>query len=174
MKVFHKKNGAIVQLIGKKKMMEWPVELPLIFIEYIRNSKLETYNDKKVEKEISNYLDEVLEEVAIPRLIEVLEGDDNEEIIDALKRIEKIANDNLDMTRPIKPYLEDLMNNKNKEIKELADNILELFRKEARRKELNKRRKVMKEKEDLFLEGKINGEEYAKARRKYLNFRDNR
>jgi Fe-S cluster assembly scaffold protein SufB len=150
------------------------VELPLIFIEYIRNNKLESYNDKKVEKEISEYLDEILEEVAVPRLIEVLEGEDNEEIIDALKRIEKIANENLDMTRPIKPYLEDLMNKKNNEIKNLADNILGLFRKEERRKELNKKRKVMKEKEDLFLEGKISAEEYAEARKEYLTFRDNR
>ncbi len=174
MRLFRKKDGSIVQLIDKNKMMDWPVELPLIFIEYIRNNKLESYNDTKVEKEISKYLDEVLEEVAIPRLIEVLEGENKEEIIEALKRIEKIANDNLDMTRPIKPYLEDLMNNKNKEIKELADNILDLFRKEERRKELNKRRKIMKEKEDLFLEGKITAEEYAKVRKEYLTFRDNR
>jgi hypothetical protein len=173
-RIFHKKDGSIVQLIDKNKMIEWPVELPLIFIEYIRNNKLESYNDKKVEKEISEYLDEILEEVAVPRLIEVLEGEDNEEIIDALKRIEKIANENLDMTRPIKPYLEDLMNKKNNEIKNLADNILGLFRKEERRKELNKKRKVMKEKEDLFLEGKISAEEYAEARKEYLTFRDNR
>jgi len=173
-RIFHKKDGSIVQLIDKDKMIEWPVELPLIFIEYIRNNKLESYNDKKVEKEISEYLDEILEEVAIPRLIEVLEGEDNEEIIDALKRIEKIANENLDMTRPIKPYLEDLMNNKNNEIKDLADNILGLFRKEERRKELNKKRKVMKEKEDLFLESKISAEDYAEARKEYLTFRDKR
>jgi len=174
MRLFRKKDGSIVQLIDKNKMMDWPVELPLIFIEYIRNNKLENYNDKKVEKEINEYLDEILEEVAIPRLIEVLEGEDNKEIIDALKRIEKVANENLDMTHPIKPYLDDLMNNKNKEIKDLANNILDLFRKEERRKELNKRRKIMKEKEDLFLEGKINAEEYAEARKEYLTFRDNR
>ncbi|TXT67046.1 MAG: hypothetical protein BAJALOKI1v1_200012 [Promethearchaeota archaeon] len=174
MRLFRKKDGSIVQLIDKKKMMDWPVELPLIFIEYIRNNKLEKYNDKKVEQEINNYLDEVLEEVAIPRLIKVLKGENNEEIVDALNRIEKIATENLDMARPIKPYLEDLMNNTNKQVKTLSDKILELFRKEERRKELNKRRKQMKEKEDLFLAGKISAEEYATARKKYLEFRDNR
>ena len=34
MKVFHKKDGGIVQLISKEKMKEWPIELPLIFISY--------------------------------------------------------------------------------------------------------------------------------------------
>ena len=39
MKIFYKKDGGIVQLIGKEKMKEWPVELPLIFIEYVRNNR---------------------------------------------------------------------------------------------------------------------------------------
>ncbi|MBD3193748.1 MAG: hypothetical protein GF317_01740 [Candidatus Lokiarchaeota archaeon] len=174
MKVFRKADGGIVQLIDKNKMMEWPIELPLIFIEYIKNNKLESYNDKDVEKKIEEYLDEVLKDVAIPRLIDVLEGNNNTEIIEALERIDNIANDNLDMARPIKPYLNDLANNKNKEITKLAKGILELFRKEERRKELNKKRKIMKEKEEEFLNGKITPEEYAIARKEYLEFRDNR
>ena len=91
MRIFHKKDGGIVQLIDKKKMQEWPVELPLIFIEYIRSKQLDTYEDAKVKKEVSAYLDEVLKDVAIPRLISVLEGDDQEEIILALTRIKFLA-----------------------------------------------------------------------------------
>lgn len=172
MRVFRKKDGGVIQLIDKEKMMDWPVELPLIYIEYIRSERIETYDDAK--KEVSDYLEEVLKDVAVPRLIEVLEGDNVKEIIEALDRIDNIANQNLDMARPIKPYLEDLVGNKNKEIKERADNILDLFRKEERRKELNKRRRKMKEKEDLFMQGKISADEYAEARRKYIEFRDNR
>jgi len=174
MRVFHKKDGGIIQLIGKERIKEWSIELPLIFVEYIRNNKLDTYDDPKVKKEVENYLDEILEDIAVPRLIEVLEGEDNEEIISALKRILEIAENNLEMTRPIRPYLEDLTDKKNKEIITLTEQILDLFRKADRRKELNKKRKVMKEKEELFLEGKISAEEYAQSRKEYIEFRDNR
>lgn len=172
MRTFRRKDGGVIQLIDKKKMNDWPVELPLIYIEYIRSERMETYGD--AQKEVSNYLDDVLKDVAVPRLIEVLEGDNVEEILDALERIDKIANQNLDMARPIKPYLEDLVESKNEEIRDRAEDILELFRKEKRRKELNKRRRKMKEKEDLFMEGKISADEYAEARRNYIEFRDNR
>ncbi|MBD3212335.1 MAG: hypothetical protein GF311_06990 [Candidatus Lokiarchaeota archaeon] len=172
--MFRKKDGGIVQLIDKRKMQEWSIELPLIFIEYIRNNKLDTYDDEKVRKAVEEYLDEIMEDVAIPRLIEVLGGEDNEEIISALERIDKIANENLDMARPIKPYLENLLKKENKEIKKLADGILELFRREERRKKLNEKRKIMREKEDLFMDGKISAEEYAKARKEYIKFRDSK
>jgi hypothetical protein len=172
MKTFHKKDGGIVQLIGKEKMKSWPIELPMIFIEYIRSNKLDSYED--VKKEVETYLDEILEDVAIPRLIEVLEGEDNEEIIGALERIKNIADEDLDMTRPIKPYLEDLKEKKNKNIQDLSKEILKLFEREERRKELNKRRKEMKKKEQQFMDGKITGEEYAQARKDYIEFRDNR
>jgi hypothetical protein len=172
MRTFRRKDGGVIQLIDKEKMNDWPVELPLIYIEYIRSERMETYGD--AQKEVSNYLDDVLKDVAVPRLIEVLEGDNVDEILDALERIAKIADQNLDMARPIKPYLEDLIESKNKEIKGRADDILDEFRKEKRRKELNKRRRKMKEKEDLFMEGKISADEYAEARRNYIEFRDNR
>jgi hypothetical protein len=123
---------------------------------------------------VENYLDEILEDIAIPRLIEVLGSDENDEIISALNRILEIAEDNLEMTRPIRPYLEDLTDKKNKKILDLTEQILELFRRADRRKELNKKRKVMKEKEELFLDGKISAEEYAQARKDYIQFRDNR
>jgi hypothetical protein len=174
MKVFHKKDGGIIQLIGKEKIKEWSIELPLLFVEYIRNNKLDNYDDPKVKKEVENYLDEILEDIAIPRLIEVLGSDENDEIISALNRILEIAEDNLEMTRPIRPYLEDLTDKKNKKILDLTEQILELFRRADRRKELNKKRKVMKEKEELFLDGKISAEEYAQARKDYIQFRDNR
>ncbi len=74
MKIFYKKDGGIVQLIDKEKIKEWPIELPLIFIEYIRNNQLKTYEDSKLKKDIEQYLDEVLEDVAIPGLIKVLDG----------------------------------------------------------------------------------------------------
>jgi len=172
MKIFHKKDGGIVQLIGKEKMQDWPVELPLVFIEYIRDKQLGTYGDNKVEKEISAYLDEILKDVAIPRLISVLEGDDQDEIIFALKRIEDLSKKNVEMARPIAPYLEKLIKNSNKDIVKLAESISNNFQKADRRKELAKKRNIMREKESQFLAGKISGEEYAKARREYLTLKE--
>ncbi|MFO7796530.1 MAG: hypothetical protein ACQERB_01360 [Promethearchaeati archaeon] len=174
MRVFQKKDGGIVQLIDKERMQEWSIELPLIFIEYIRNNKLDSYDDDKVKKAVAEYLDEIMEDVAVPRLIEVLEGDNVEEIINALERIEKIANENLDITRPIRPYLEDLLQKDNEKISNLTDSILELFRREERRKELSEKRKIMEKKEELFMKGKITADEYAEARKEYIKFRDNR
>ena len=170
-RLFFKNNGGAVQLIDIEKMEEWPVELPLIFIEYIRNTKLKTYEDTKVQKEIEKYLDEILENVAIPRLISVLEGENSEEIILALTRIEEISKKNIEMIRPIQPYLKKLQTIKDKQIIKLVRDIDTNFQKADRRKELAKKRKTMREKEKLFIDGKISGEDYAKARKEYLTLK---
>ncbi|MHA1460087.1 MAG: hypothetical protein ACTSO8_01290 [Promethearchaeota archaeon] len=172
MKIFHKKDGGIVQLIDKEKMKEWSVELPLIFIEYVRNNQLKTYNDTKLKKEIEQYLDEVLKDVAIPGLIKVLDGDNFEEINKALVRIEELAKKKIEMVKPIKPYIENLQDKENKEVKRLSNSILNSFNKAERKKKLAEKRKVMQEKEKDFLAGKISGEEYANARKEYLILKD--
>jgi ABC-type oligopeptide transport system ATPase subunit len=172
MRIFHKKDEGIIQLIDKEKMLEWPVELPLVFIEYIREKQLPTYGDNKIQKEVSDYLDEILKDVAIPRLISVLEGDNLDEIILALERIEELSKKNVDMAKPIQPYLNNLLKNSNKDIKKFAQNISENFQKAERKKELANKRKIMREKENLFLAGKISGEEYAKTRKEYLTLKE--
>ena len=168
MKIFNKKDGGIVQLIDKEKIKEWPIELPLIFIEYIRNNQLKTYEDSKLKKEIEQYLDEVLEDVAIPGLIKVLDGDNFEETNKALVRIDELAKKKIDLVKPIKPYVEKLVKKDNKEIRKLSNSILESFAKAEKRKRLAEKRKIMQEREKEFLAGNISGEEYAKARKEYL------
>ncbi len=168
MKIFNKKDGGIVQLIDKEKMKEWPIELPLIFIEYIRNNQLKTYEGSKLKKEIEQYLDEVLKDVALPGLIKVLDGDNFEETNKALVRIDELAKKKIDLVKPIKPYVEKLVKKDNKEIRKLSNSILESFAKAERRKRLAEKRKVMQEREKEFLDGKISGEEYANARKEYL------
>lgn len=168
MRVFHKKDGGIVQLVDKKKMKEWPIELPLIFIEYVRNNQLNTYEDKMLKKEIEQYLDEVLKEVAIPGLINVLDGSNIEETSKALTRIEELAKKNLEMVKPMKPYVENLLKKGNKNLEKQCKSILESFDKEERKKMLADKRKVMQKKEKEFLAGTISGEEYAEARKEYL------
>jgi len=168
MKIFYKKDGGIVQLIDKEKMKEWPIELPLIFIEYVRNNQLKTYEDSKLKKEIEQYLDEVLKDVAIPGLIKVLDSDNFEETNKALVRIDELAKKKIELVKPIKPYVEKLVKKDNKEIRNLSNSILESFAKAERKKRLAEKRKLMQEREKEFLAGKISGEEYAKARKEYL------
>ncbi len=168
MKIFYKKDGGIVQLIDKEKIKEWPIELPLIFIEYIRNNQLKTYEGSKLKKEIEQYLDEVLKDVAIPGLIKVLDGDNFEETNKALVRIDELAKKKIDLVKPIKPYVEKLVKKDNKEIRKLSNSILESFAKAERRKRLAEKRKIMQEREKEFLAGNISGEEYANARKEYL------
>lgn len=171
MKVFQKKDGGIVQIIDKDKMKEWPVELPLIFIEYIRNNQLKSYDDNNLKKEVESFLDDVLNDVAIPRLIDVLESDKEDKILEALIRLEELSKKNIDQMEPIKPYLSRLSSLKNEEIKALLEKISDRFTKEESRKEVAAKRKLMQQKEKEFLEGKISGDEYAKIRKEYLLLR---
>jgi len=170
MRIFKKKDGGIVQLIDKDDMKEWPIELPLLFIEYIRNKQLESYGSAK--KDVESYLDEIMTDVAIPGLVNVLEGDDNEKIILALTRIEEISKKDIEMAKPIKKYLNYLLEKNDKQIVNLAQIISKNFTNAERKKELAQKRKYMREKENLFLEGKISGEEYAKARKEYLTLKE--
>ena len=153
-------------------MQEWPIELPLIFIEYVREKQLKTYEDAQVKKDVSKYLDEILKDVAIPRLISVLEGDSSEDIISALQRIEELSKKNVEMTRPISPYLKNLLKNSNKKIAKLAQNISNNFSQADKRKKLAQKRKTMREKEKQFLAGKLSAAEYAKARKEYLTLKE--
>ncbi len=170
MRIFKKKDGGVVQLIDKEEMNEWPIELPLIFIEYIRTKQLDNYGSAK--KDVEAYLDEIMTEVAIPRLVSVLEGDDSENIILALTRIEEISKKDIEMAKPIRKYLNYLLEKNDKEIVKLAQAITKNFASAERKKELAQKRKAMHEKENLFLEGKISGEEYAKTRKEYLTLKE--
>ncbi|MFX1503891.1 MAG: hypothetical protein ACFFDH_23215, partial [Promethearchaeota archaeon] len=68
--------------------------------------------------------------------------------------------------------LTDLSKKNNKQIVKLAQSISKNFANSERKKELAQKRKVMREKEKSFLEGKISGEEYAKARKEYLTLKE--
>jgi len=169
MRLFHKKDGGIVQLVDKNEIKEWPVELPLIFIEYIRKEKLGSYKDKQVEKEIEIYLDEILTEIAIPRMISVLDGEDETEIKTVLERVDELAKKKIDLVKPIKSYIEKLDKKSNKkEINKVCESILSTFIKEENKKNLADKRKIMRQVEQEFLQGKISDIEYSKARKEYL------
>jgi hypothetical protein len=123
-KIFYKKDGGVVQLIEMEKIKEWPLELPLIFTDYIRSYKLKTYRDPKVEGEINKYLDEIINKLAIPRVKEVFEGDDLEELQSTLKLFEELSETNTGAVSLISPLLEDLTKNTYKTISSKAQKIL--------------------------------------------------
>ena len=76
------------------------------------------------------------------------------------------------MAKPIKKYLTDLLKKNDKQIVKLAQAISKNFTNAERKKELAEKRKMMREKEKSFLEGKISGEEYARARKEYLTLKE--
>jgi hypothetical protein len=122
-KIFHKKDGGIVQLIDKEKIMDWPIELPLKFVEDVR-SKLKSYRDPNVEEEISNYLDDILTTLAIPRIKETLENSTKDSIISLLSSFEELSETNIGAIKPIRSIIENLTKNTDKTIVASAKRIL--------------------------------------------------
>jgi hypothetical protein len=124
MKLFYKENGGVIQLIELEKIKEWPIELPFIFVEYIRNNKLRTYRDAKVEEEISKYLEEILNKTAIPKIKEIFEGTNQEEILSILSIFEELSETNSRAVVPIRSLLENLTKQTNKKVASQSQKIL--------------------------------------------------
>lgn len=123
-RIFRKKDGGIVQIVDKEKIMEWPIEFPLKFVEDIR-SKLKSYRDTKVQDEISKYLDEILTTIAIPNIKEALESGTSENISSMLTSFEELSETNADALKPITSLLENLTRNNNKSVAGSAQRILD-------------------------------------------------
>ena len=71
MKIFRASDNRIIQLTDPEKIKMWNPEMPLLFIGFIREKRLPFYH-KSIQKPISDYLDEILEQIAIPKLSEAL------------------------------------------------------------------------------------------------------
>lgn len=122
MKIFYKKNGGVIQLIEEEKIQNWSIELPFIFVEYIRN-KLRSYRDDKVQNDISEYLDEILTSIAIPKLKKIFDNNNQNEIISILEKFEELSESNNKAANHISPFLPNLLKNSNKNIVKKVQNI---------------------------------------------------
>jgi len=122
-RIFQKKDGGVVQLIDKEKIRDWPIEFPLKFVEDVR-SKLKSYRDAKVEGEISKYLDDILTNLAIPKIKEAFEDATQDTIISILSSFEELSETNVGAIKPIQSLLENLTKNTNKSIVVSAQRIL--------------------------------------------------
>ncbi|MFX0098532.1 MAG: hypothetical protein ACFFCS_03055, partial [Candidatus Hodarchaeota archaeon] len=78
MKVFRLSSGSVVQLASKEQIQNWDPEMPVIFYEYILDKQFSGYGTNKDKAMIKMYLDEVLQEVAIPKLTDALTSDEVE------------------------------------------------------------------------------------------------
>ena len=54
-KIFKLTNNRIIQIASKEKMQKWTGEAPLVYVNYLRNNRLNTYGSKANQKEISQY-----------------------------------------------------------------------------------------------------------------------
>jgi len=124
MKLFYKNDGGVIQLIELEKIKEWSIEMPFIFVEYIRNNKLRSYRDVKVEADISKYLNEILSKSAIPRVKQIFEGSNQAEILSTLSIFEELSETNSRAVIPIQNLLETLTNQTDKKIVSQARKIL--------------------------------------------------
>ncbi|MFW9877929.1 MAG: hypothetical protein ACFFG0_33015 [Candidatus Thorarchaeota archaeon] len=123
-KLFYKEDGGVIQLIELEKIKEWPIEMPFIFVEYIRSNKLRSYRDPKVEAQISQYLGEILNKTAIPKAKQIFEGSNQEEILSLLSIFEELSETNNRSILPIQNLLENLTKQSNKTIVSQARKIL--------------------------------------------------
>ena len=123
-KLFSKDNGGVIQLIEMEKIQEWPIEMPFIFVEYIKNNKLRTYRDANVETEISQYLDEILNKIAIPKVKNILNGPNKDEILSTLSIFEELSENNSRAVIPLQELFENLTKDSNNKIVSQTKRIL--------------------------------------------------
>jgi len=123
-KLFYKENGGVIQLIEIEKIQEWPIEMPFIFVEYIKTNKLRTYRDSKVEAEVSKYLNEILNKTAIPKIKQIFDGSDKDQILTTLSIFEELSETNSRAVVPIQNLLEKLTSKTDKKIVSQSRKIL--------------------------------------------------
>ncbi|MFX0135227.1 MAG: hypothetical protein ACFFDN_16405 [Candidatus Hodarchaeota archaeon] len=123
-KLFHKDDGGVIQLIEIEKINEWPIEMPFIFVEYIRSNKLRSYRDPKIQAEISQYINEILNKTAIPKVKQIFNESNQEEILSILSIFEELSETNTRAVIPIQNLLENLTKQTNKKIATQAQRIL--------------------------------------------------
>ena len=139
MKVYHLSDSRIVQIASKEKMQKWDGEAPLVYINYIRDSQLRTYGSKKNQKDISSYLDEAMQEIAIPKLIEALNSDDEDIVIGILTRIEELSRKKPDLIKITLIHVEKKQNHPSSEISKLAAKIQKNYDRAMKRRSIKKK-----------------------------------
>ena len=150
MKIFHHKER-IFQLADKTMIEGWNAEMPLLFIGYIREKRMSTY-PKPVQKDVNTYLDDILENSAIPMLLTAINNEDVEVRKNVAKSIVGVSENNPSMLKIALSHMEKASNDNNKEVADAMRKALKNYQKylrrlktTAKRKELTALRKKMDE-----------------------------
>jgi len=177
MKVFVTKDKRVFQLADKESIKQWNPEMPLIFIGYIRDTRLEDY-PKDIQNDVEEYLEEILEDIAIPKLIEALKSDDVERKLKVAKNLKEISSNDPDQLKIALPHIKDAVDDPNKEISKLMKSILKDYERKQKRKrtakkraKLRKLRNEMDEVDMAFANGEISDDEYLKKQKDYLRLK---
>ena len=176
MKIFHYKER-IFQLADKTMIEGWNAEMPLLFIGYIREKRMVTY-PKSVQKEVNVYLNDILENSAIPMLLTAINNEDVEVRKNVAKSIVGVSEQNPSMLKIALSHMEKASNDKNKEVATAMKKALKNYQKylkrlktAAKRKELSALRKKMDEIDVQFADGKISDSDYIKEQKNYLKLK---
>ena len=151
--------------------------MPLIFIGFIREKQLQNY-PKSVKKEVEVYLDNVLKNIAMPKLVNALKSPKDEERLNVANNLMEISNTNPDLLKIALPQIEKCLNDKNKNIAVVMKNTLKNYTKAQKKKQTAKKRQQLKkirsnmDKFDIeFAEGRISDEDYLIEQKKYLKLK---
>ena len=176
MKIFQHKER-IFQLADKEMIEGWNAEMPLLFIGYIREKRMSTY-PKPVQKEVNAYLDDVLENSAIPMLLTAINNEDVEIRKNVAKSIVQVSENNPAMLKIALYHMEKACNDRNKEVAGAMKKALKNYQKylkrlktAAKRKELTALRKKMDEIDAQFADGRISDSDYIKEQKNYLKLK---
>ncbi len=169
MRVFRLSNGMIVQIIGKDKIQKWDPQTPALFVNFLIDKKLETYGSAKDQAEIRAYLNEILEEVAIPKLTNALKSPDPNARLSIAKSLVDLSKKKPDMIKGVLSFLQDAEKvEKGAEIKANITKVLKNYDKSLKRKQYAIKKKKMDELDEKLKTGKVSPDEYMKERKEYL------
>ena len=181
MKVFRTNDARILQLADKERIETWDAEMPLLFIGDIRDNQLPIYKkiySKQLVNKIVEYLDDILETVAIPKLINALTSKDSEVRLQVAENIMKLSEGNPDQLKIALPHIEKATKDPNKNVQKFMLKAFKNYKKAQKKKDTAKKRKILTnlrknmDKIDIeFAEGKISDSDYIKEQKKYLTLK---
>ncbi len=177
LKIFRNPGGRIYQLADEEKIKKWNAEMPLIFIGFIREKQLQNY-PKSIKKEVEAYLDNVLKNIAMPKLVNALKSPKDEERLKVANNLMEISNTNPDLLKIALPQINKCLNDKNKNIADVMNKTLKNYNKAQKRKQTVKKRQQLKKLranmdkfDEDFTEGRISGEDYLIEQKIYLKLK---
>jgi hypothetical protein len=176
-KIFRSTSGKIYQLADLEKIKSWDAEMPLIFVGYIREKQLSNY-PKSLQAEIESYLDEILENIAIPKLIKSLESPNVELRNKIGQNLLSISEANPDLLKIALPHIESKLNDSDKNFAETMNRTFKNYQKaQNKKKTAEKRKKLRKLREKMdkldvsLTEGSISDEEYILEQKRFLKLK---